>query len=220
METQKKAYPPEFDPTLKIVRIDTDLLDDERKDIVSLDTDISKLPKHRGKFRNANTDADRYNVFEMAQERKHYEVISLPPSGITTVSNHAMAEEQCREMIYKINEVEELVYCGFDTEGDGANTFQTSILLHGDDKARKYERNILFQMKVADSVKEKTAHILKDGVPPAMFEFFTHPRVVFVGKEIRKDIRDAAAVLGIDEKARGEMKYVELDQVFRFIFNL
>ena len=66
-------------PQVRTVIIDEDLYNDDRPEteIPPLDTDLSLLPPHKGKFpRNKYSDGIRYNEFVVEYELKYYEKLA------------------------------------------------------------------------------------------------------------------------------------------------
>ena len=128
------GYPPEKLPKKdqskhQDIYVDSDILNDNDRGSVPLFTDLSKIPRHKGKYENKNTDSARYNEFEWKEEAKTLKILKIDESRMTRVRTCKEANEVCKEMIGKINEYDGPILCGFDTERMGC-TFQTSIRIH------------------------------------------------------------------------------------------
>ena len=215
------GYPPELfhqSQYHQIVYLQSDLLDDKDKDAVPLKTDLSALPPHQGPSERTPTiDAERYNAYECDLEAQVFSVIRLSESRMTHIREHEAANLVCVEMMEVMEKCDDSVMCGFDTERDGC-TFQTSIKIpNAMGRGKHYEKNILFQMK---TYKNQGTNILQGGIPTKMRQFFSHPKLVFVGKKIRDDVITAISMLEIDVEAMNKMRYLEMDQLFTFAYNL
>ena len=201
-----------------VIDIEDDLWKDDRKNIVPLQTDLSKLRPHYGSHpRTKESDRIRYNELEDKIEEQYAPRHTLPKEKRTAVRTHADVNKFCDEMTGEIDKYtkEEFIFCGLDTEKGGC-TVQTSIHLSHDD-GREYERHILFQMKTLDDGRP---HVLKEGLPVAMKKFFLNSRLVFMGKNIRSEIKEVAEQFKIDNAARDLMKFIELEELYTFSFNL
>ena len=185
---------------------------------VPVATDIEKeLPKWRGK-RYEHVDRLRYNAFEWRLEEKYYELIRLPRDKITIATNHRQVDIAVKEMCDAMEANGDVdVLCGLDSEKE-FSTLQTSIKIPNHyGPGCDYEKTILFQM---NSVEKGGEAILKEGVPASLKGFLMDPRLIFMGKAVKQDIVYVAKTLQIDDKTRNSMKYIELDQLFKFVFTL
>ena len=186
-------YPPGYDrsvngePQHQII-IERDLWEDDDEDVVDLLTDPKEYRANNPNYmRTDQSDRFRYNEFECKLKMKMYKPIRISRAHQYVIDDFTAANKFCKEMVCRINEylakpdAEPYVNIGFDTEKD-CSTFQTSICLPDFySKGHHYERYTLFQMQTK---YKSSASILKDGVPEGMKEFFSHPKIILIGKEI------------------------------------
>ena len=222
-------YPEGYDrringePSHKII-IERDLWEDDNEGIVDLLTDPKDYrPNNPAYTRTDQSDRFRYNEYECNLKTKMYEAIHISRVHQYFIDEFTAADKFCAEMVERIDEylsrpdVDPYVNVGFDTEKD-CSTFQTSILLPNFYRPNEhYERHALFQMQTKF---KSSSSILKTGVPDGMKRFFSHEKIIIIGKEIRKEGFDMAKVINLDAATTARIKYIECDQIWHFIYNL
>jgi hypothetical protein len=101
-----------------------------------------------------------------------------------------------------------LWYVGADSEGGNATLQLSSI--QGEDS-----KHVIFQL---DS--NIFGDCFADGVPIVLKEILTHPAIVFVGNQVRGDMRRIGEKCLLEEDVIDRMKCVETEDVVQFLFSL
>ena len=219
---ERLGGPPEVDhdtirKNIHIVEIDDDLAK-SYPDLPPLETNLDELPPPWSGDQNEFSDKRRYNKFEVKFEQRYFERIRLSADRRTVIRCHRDVDDAVKEMTDAINKsgLKE-VLVGLDSEKE-LSTLQTSICIPNyPKKGRKFEKNILFQIR---SVRDISRNIFKEGVPTSLRNFLRDPRLIFIGKAIKGDIKYLEEAFKYDRKTMDKMKYIELDQVYNFVFNL
>jgi len=187
------------------VDIDGEVLDANDPNAVPLETNVAEVCGSS----NARQEKRSYGVYEWKLEAKYFVRDELPFSAIRHVRTAADLDRHLASLITAINNSSTMLFpCGVDTEGKGA-TAQFSIRVDG----YNGKANLVVQLQ------SLRGNVLKDGVPPKLVEFFLHPKIVFIGKEVADDVRVIAQLLLVPAESCRQLRYVELDQVYNFAFN-
>ena len=210
----RKQAPKSDEPV--VIKVEDDLWDGSEENVVPFETDLKALRPRRNKdVKDKNEDECRYNEYEFKQELKYFDLIRLPRNQRTLIRTRAGAIACCDEILAKVEKSKDpFIYVGLDSEGN-CDTIQTSIKLRYDD-GTTYEKHALWLLK---SVRKGNTFILSDGSPPPLITFLTNPRLVFIGKDIEKEIRIICAALKILPEKRDLIQYIELDQLYMFAYN-
>ena len=204
--------------TTHVVYIDSEMKDGP-KHHPPLRTDLKELadPPERG--RSEYNDKLRYDDYVFELEKKYFKRLRLPADRQTIVRTHRDVEVVVKEIRDAMDSAgHENYYIGLDTEKE-ISTLQTSVLIKDyDGKGHDFERNVLWQIKTAPYTRCR--NIFQEGFPAPLRDFLSDPRLVFVGKAIKGDLKYIADTFKISNDVRDKMAYIELDQMYNFFYNL
>jgi len=200
---------------MTFVEIDNDLWVDKDPNKVPLLTHVKELPG-RGPKKTKKTDAYRWFDFEHKEEAKYFQRPYIPVEKIVHVRTHAEVNSHFSEMIAAVKGCgKPLVAVGFDTEGQDATAqFYLRIEKHlGKDET--YEKSVVVQLSSA----RKGCYVFSRGKPEKLIEFMEEGNLVFIGKNIEKDLNDFSKKLQLPDSSCQRLKYVEVDQLFEMAYN-
>ena len=204
------------------VNIHTVWLNEEFRDpdytrgLPSIETKVEELPPlGRGKFENANER--RLDDFFHEYEMKRGERIRLPREEREYVTSNDRMQQVIREIRRAMDENGSDTFpCGIDQEKEVA-TLQISMAIN--DKLGRnppFESNVTFQVRTA----KKGMPNVSSGPLGEMVSFLSDPRLVFFSVGAPEDLKKIFKELGISDDVLKRVRFVELQQIYTFIFNL
>ena len=192
-----------------------DLWNDDDPAKVPLLTSVTSFTGPVGKG-TKNTDRKIYADFEFKEEAKYFKRPHHPFSETVHVRSHGEVDRHFSEMMAAVERCgKPLVAVGFDTEGKDA-TAQFALVI--DDcfaKGKTFKKHVVVQLRSS----KKGCCVCDDGVPGKLIEFMQLKSLVFVGKDIMKDVEDMMKGLGLSVDDCQSLKYIELDQLFDTAYN-
>ena len=186
---------------------------------VPVETDLKEIPKIPKGVRRTDHEIKKvYSDFEFKKEQEYMTPRPLRPEEQTIIRSPQSVAECVREMREAMDKSgKDKFILGLDQEKN-LSTLQLSLKI--DDyfgKGKHYEKNVLFHMRTVLDCKR---NIMVNGVPPdELKEFLCDKRLIFSGKSIREDIKYVVEEFKIDPAIAAEMEYIELGEVYDFVFN-
>ena len=215
-----REYPAGFEPSLmdvNIVKVDREFMNLDPR-FVSVETDLKDIPKIPRGVRPTDHEIKKvYSDFEFRKEQEYLTPRPLKPDEQTVIRSPQTVEECIREMREAMDKSgKDRFILGMDQEKN-LSTMQLSLKI--DDyygRGKHFEKNILFHMRTVLDCKR---NIMINGVPKALKEFLCDKRLIFSGKNIKEDIKYFVEEFKIDPAIAAEMEYIELGEVYDFVFN-
>ena len=185
----------------------------------TLETNYDDLcPLRPGEPQNLFTDMRRFSDHMDHINKRFYTYLRVPPERQTVIRDLKRLKEEAKELFEVLDQSgKKQIPVGLDTEKN-LSTLQFSFFLRDHyGQGKHYEKNLFLHLKTARAGRR---NILQGNDKSLIIKIITDARFVFIAKNARKEIGEICQFLGIADEVRDKIKYIEVDEIYNFVFNL